>query len=193
MKKGLVLILALMLMVGVASAQVELGVGGGISKLTGDGNEMFKLGFNGRVTAFKSMGENLQVGVMGAYNMFSVDEDEFVGMMAGMGADLSGIDYDFSGSVSVIEILPSVRYFMSPQFFLQAGGGLYMNKTSMEFEANINGMPYEMKEDESESNVGVSLGAGFNMGNIGIAAFYNIIFTEDESTKYFTVNAMIGL
>lgn len=190
MKKAMIVVLALLLMVGVASAQVQLGVGGGISKALGDGSEYWKLGFNGRVTAFKAMGENLDVGVMGAYNMFSMDTD---GLLEDMDADMAGVDVESDVSLSIIEIIAAARYFMSPQFFVQGGGGLYIMNAKGDFTISGMGQTYSEEMDESESKPGVSLGAGFNMGNIGVAAFYNIVFTEDESTKYFTVNAMIGL
>lgn len=188
MKKGIVVLLAVILMAGVASAQIQFGVGGGISKAMGDGSEYWKLGFNGRVTAFMPQSDNLHIGVMGAYNSIGMDIDAIID---DWGVD--GMEGETDVKMSIIEIIGAVKYFMTPQFYLQAGGGLYMMKAKGDYSISGFGEEEERSMDESESKPGISLGAGFNMGSIGIAAFYNMVFTEDESTKYFTVNAMIGL
>ncbi|MCK5147310.1 outer membrane beta-barrel protein [bacterium] len=189
MKKITMILMAVLLMAGMASAQVGFSVGGGISKLMGDGSEHFNMGFNGRLAAFKPISDNMYVGVMGAYNYFGLDTDGLLGEME----DLPGVEYEVDASASIIEILPMLRYFLSPNMFIQAGGGIYMFKTKMSFSATYLGETFDESDDTTESKAGISLGAGFAFGKILIIPIYNMIFTENESTKYFTVNVMIGL
>jgi len=114
------------------------------------------------------------------------------------------INVDVSGSISIIEIVPAVRIFPSAtetqsiNFFGQAGVGLFLLKAKSEVSGTISDpffgtVTIDEKVDESESKVGLSLGAGITVGKVGstqieILPLYHIVFTENESTKYFSVN-----
>ncbi|MBN1781845.1 hypothetical protein JW948_12010 [bacterium] len=191
-KKAIILVLAMMFCMNLAYAQNMIDLGGGISKITGDDSEYFNMGFNGYGQLFKKYSETMYIGGRVAYNHWSINEDEFMGGYAGMGAEVSG-------SVSVIELLPSIRIMPaskggSSQFFFQAGVGLYMLKSEYDFTMSFYG--YEMSESssDSENKMGINLGAGIILNNkFSITPMYNIVFTEDESLKYFVVDVGILL
>jgi hypothetical protein len=184
--RNLAIVLVLMLMVGVdsLSAQDEsfFGVTGGITKLTGEGSEDFNLGFNIGGEFFRQIKENLYVGGRAVYNRIGVDTDE---MTAGTGVDASA-------HVSIIELLPTIRFSppaaegQSARFFGQAGVGLYMMKVSAEAEG--------LTVSADENKFGVNLGVGVIINDqFTIFPGYNIIFTEYESTKYFSVSVGVLL
>ncbi|MBN1781846.1 hypothetical protein JW948_12015 [bacterium] len=175
------------------SGQSVLEIGGGMTQLTGDGSEYFKTGFNINGNFFGKTSPTLFMGLHAAYNRVSVDEDEFLGGYTGLGVDISG-------SISIIELIPSIRIVPVPRpgqsarFFIQAGGGMYL----MKGESEVSALGYSVSTETEENEFGIQLAAGMIFGAPGtttltVYPMYNIIFTEDESTKYFTVNLGIAL
>lgn len=196
----LTVFLSLLLCITIAYAQNKsvFGIGGGISKATGDGSEYWNMGFNINGELFQKVSENVQIGGRVAYNRWSPNEDELKSEFSGY----SGLDLDISGSATIIELIPSIRFIPSPsqgqqtQFFGQVGAGYYLLNMKAEVSASYMDNSATSSADESESKFGINFGAGIIIGSSGNTKFsiypmYNIIFTEEESTKYFTVNLSI--
>jgi len=169
--------------------------GGGISKATGDGCEYWNIGFNISGELFQEVTKNLSIGCRVAYNRWSPNEDELTNEFSG----ISGFRLDVSGSASIIELLPSVRLISSTspnqktQFFGQIGAGYYILNMETEISASYNGSSATGSIYLSENKFGINFGAGIIIAssintNLSICPMYNIIFTEQESIKYFTVN-----
>lgn len=200
-KKTIIVIISLSLLlcinISYGQNQTMMGVGVGISLPTGDGSEYWKMGFDINGEWFKQYSENLFIGGRIAYNRWSPDEDELTKDTP------SGIEWDISGSLTIIELLPSVRYVPSTnqgqqfQFFGQIGAGLYSLTANGEVKGSYYGSTVTVSADESSSDFGINFGAGaiIVMGNTKFLIYpnYNIVFTDEESTKYFTFNLEILL
>lgn len=173
---------------------VCFGLNGGISKARGEGSEYWELGFAGGGHAFLRMSPNVWIGGRAAYNRWTPDEEELTS-----GYGVAGVDFDISGEATVIELVPSVRVVLPGtraqglNFFAQAGAGWYQ----MDFEATVKASFLKTTVEEtvefSDEEWGVNFGGGLMFGGTGLCfeifPLYNIIFTEDESTEYFSVNA----
>jgi hypothetical protein len=169
--------------------------GGGISKATGDGSEYWNMGFDINGEWFQKVSENIYIGGRAAYNRWSPNEDELKNEFSG----ISDLGLDVSGSASIIELITSIKFVPSSnqeqqtQFFGQVGAGFYIMNMKAKASASYMGNSVTVSMDESEGKFGINFGAGVIIGDSGNTKFsiypmYNIIFTEEESTKYFTVN-----
>jgi len=166
-------------------------ISAGASKALGEGSNNINLGFNGSLSSFTKASNNVFVGGKISYNHFGVDTGEIENTFPGV---------DLSASMSILELLPIIRIFPSVNFeektnyFLQAGLGYYSltAKATAKYQGESN------SDSESEGNFGLNLGIGIILGQSGttkveVSPNYNIIFTEDESTKYFSINVGIIL
>lgn len=198
-KPALVLILAFLLFAGVNMAAAQsanvFGLGGGISKATGDGSEYWNMGFNVNGEGFINISPNLLVGGRVAYNRWTPNQDELKKELA----DFSDIAVDISGAATIIELVPTVRFVaaaganQNAQVFGQFGAGYYLMNMKADISASFMGETVTETVDDSENKFGINLGAGVILGAAGKTKFsvypmYNIVFTDEESTKYFTVN-----
>ena len=141
----------------------------------GDFADSYKAGFGAGADVFVGLPilPTLKLGGRVAYNRFGV-EDIFDG-----------------GDMTIIEILPSARFEISPPLspvgaFAQFGVGMY-NWSS---ETEMIGIP--IAEDDG-TDFGICVGAGVKLkipGSVGLMAMplYHIIFTEDEKTTYLSLN-----
>ena len=177
-----------------------IGLGGGISKAAGDDSKYWNIGFNFGGELFQKVSENILIGGRVAYNRWGPNEDELKKLYSGSGfPGMSGHSLDVSGSSSIIELLPSIRLVSSTnqdqktQFFGQIGAGYYILKIESEASTSYNGNSAWASFNSPESTFGINFGAGIIIASSGntkysIYPMYNIIFTEEESTKYFTIN-----
>lgn len=193
-----VLVLSLLFIFNLAWAQNKTMIGllgGGISKLSSDGSEYWNMGFNISGEFFQEFSENLLIGGRVAYNRWSPNEDKLKSDFAGN----SGLDLSVSGSASIAELVPSVRFFPSSgkeqqkYFFGQIGAGLYLIKMDADVSGSYNGNYATVSIDDSDSKFGINVGVGIIIGgseNIKFTVYpmFNMIFTEEETTNYFTVN-----
>ncbi len=170
-------------------------LGSGISKSVGDGSEYWNVGLNINWELFQKVSENLLFGGRFAYNRLSPNEDELKKEFNGN----SDIDLDVSGSASIIELLPSIRIVSSKnqnqkiQFVGQIGVGCHILKRKTE----ISSAGLHLMTEIFEIEFGTNFGGGIIMGisenaKLSIYPMYNIIFTEEESTKYFALNIGIS-
>jgi hypothetical protein len=182
----------LVLSVAVGGANAEGGiasVNGGISGLTGDGSEYWNIGFTGGVNGFYQFTPYVLFGGRISYSRWTPDEDKLI-------SDLpyTDIEWDISGSLSSIEIAPSLRLLVPMNEetpvrpFAQLGVGLYLLSADANIEATYLGDTYNFSSEESENKVGVSFGAGVDIKFIEILPMYTIVATEGESTKYYSIN-----
>lgn len=176
MKKGILLIsfiMCSMIFFGTSYAQVHLDVNAGYQMPTGDFDDSSKPGYGIGADVFAGLPLlPIQVGGRIAYNYFEA-EDTFD-----------------DGNTSIIEILPSIRYFIAPplspvKFFGHLGAGLYNWKS----EFNVG--RFTSKDDGSD--FGICVGAGLQ-GKLGplvgvmVMPLYHIIMTEDTNTTYLSLN-----
>ena len=183
--------------VGISYAQeMSFSANGGISNPVGDGSEYWNLGVSIGGNLFRSVSPNFSFGGRVAYNRWTPDEDKLLESVAGIDP---GISWDISGSATIIELVPSIRLLapmgenQSASIFGQLGLGYFLLNMNAEVKGSYLGTTHEVSMDESESEVGLSVGGGLAIGEKGRTQFeilplYHIIFTEDETTKYFSVS-----
>ena len=165
----------------------------GISKATGDGSEDWNLGLCIGGNGFYPVNSNISIGGRIAYNRWTPNIDRIE-------ENEPSITWDASGSATIIEIVPSLRLTASASetqnvnFFGQFGTGVFLLNMDAKITGTDNGETYDLSAaNQSESKLGISLGGGLIIGKTGSKRFeilplYHIIFTEDESTKYYSIN-----
>lgn len=174
-----VVFLTLLLNIDCAIAQYNnaFGLGGGISKATGDGSEFWNIGLEVSGEYYRKVSENVLIGAGIAINHWELNEDKFEG--------------DVSGSNNIIELTPSIMYVqmlsqeLELHFLGQIGAGYYINNQDIKDE--ISSTTFH------DSKFGVNFGAGIMIGGsknaiLTVTPKYHIVFTEGESMKYFAVN-----
>ena len=174
-------VLCVMTITGTTEAQLnvlDIDVNLSYPMPTGDFADAYKAGFGAGADVFVGLPilPTLKLGGRVAYNRFGV-EDIFDG-----------------GDMSIIEILPSVRFEISPPLspvgaFAQFGVGMYNWSSKIEMPL-ISGLP---KIEDDGTDFGICVGAGVKLkipGSVGLMAMplYHIIFTEDENTTYLSLN-----
>jgi len=159
----------------------------------GTGSEYWNPGFSIGGNAFYPVAPSLAVGGRIAYNRWTPDEEALTAPFAGY-----GIDWDISGSASIVEFVPAIRIApptppnQSINFFGQFGFGLFQMNFTARVRGTYAGQTVETFSEDSEMKTGFSLGGGITVGGgkrlgFEILPLYHIILTEGESTKYFSV------
>lgn len=189
----------------VQSQGMQIVPNGGISKALGDGSEYWKLGYNLGASVFKKSSSAITFGGRIAYNRLSPNGDEWIKMASGIPAGPYGETYDYklestSGGLSIIEIIPSLMISMTnnkqskTKFNIIGGAGLYSMSSDIKVEGSYESQYVQSTveiepESESETKFGVQFGILLAIEDkFVIQPLYNIVFTEEESTKYFTLN-----
>jgi len=172
----LTVFLSLLLSVNFVLGQdkVLIGLGGGGSKPTGDGSEYWNMGFNIHGEIFADITKDMSLGYRAAYNNWSVNSNKF--------------RYDVSATTSIWELCPSIRFLPSSHkeqqtyCFGQIGAGLYIINVDVD-------LPYYPSEYITDCRFGINFGMGIMVDSrVLIFPMYNIIFTEQKTTNYFTLN-----
>jgi opacity protein-like surface antigen len=217
MKKLILLSISLFVTMGLISTvgavepmgTLALTAKGGIAKFTGDVGDWYKMGFGGGVGVEYFVIDNLSVGGSFQYNTFDADVPEdnvnvdelkaaiaelqqeiaqetdpmIKAMLEAELATLQALlsELEEGESVSVMPLCLRGKYYipMEGKFapYFMGGLGAYM-----------------CSNGDTETEFGINFGAGGKYSineKIGIIAegAYHIIFTEEESTKYFDVKA----
>lgn len=188
------------------SKDINFGFGVGISKALGDGSEYWNMGFNGSGNLYYSLSNNVSIGGNIVYNRWGVNEDKVMSELRSFFPSEYSVG-GISGSTTFLEISPVIRLLTTRgenqkiQFFGQAGLGYYIMSGKAQydysFEDSWSGFTYS--EDGNvfikmeENKIGLNFGAGIIIHRTSNVSFeinpiYHIIFTEEESTKYFTIN-----
>jgi len=179
--------------------QTIIGLGGGISKATGDGSEFWKMGFNINGELFQRVSENVLIGGRLTYNRWNPDEEALENEVRNEFPGFSDLIFDISGSLSIIEVIPTLRLVSSVdreqqvQLFVQMGAGYYNLRSAGQVTVSYMGKSVTQSMDASESDFGFDFGAGIIVGGAGhtrvsVYPMYSIVLTEGESTKYFVIN-----
>lgn len=181
---------------GYAKKKATLSLGAGISKISGDGNHIWKTGFNAGGNLFFEITPNFLFGGRFAYNRWALNEEKLINDFNLYLND--GTDITATGSASAIEIVPSVRIMSSARegskirFFGQVGAGLYL----VNMETTINSFWFNLIDYQTinvkDTRFGIDIGGGIILGGqsgnrFEIMPQYHIIFTEGEATRYFSV------
>ena len=185
--------------------EMSFGVNAGISKAVDD--VYWNLGFSVGGNVFYSVSPNFSLGGRIAYNRWAPNQDWFVGLhdrdiMYHLNYPPSNqIYWNVSGSGrTIIEIVPSIRILaptaenQSVNFFGQLGLGFFLINQDVTVYGSYMGSSCEVYDKDSENKPGLSIGGGLTIGKKGSTCFeilplYHIIFTKDETTKYFSVSA----
>jgi len=169
------------------------GAGVGISAALGEGREMWDTGFVFYGEFHRQVRDALFLGGRAAYSRWNANEDQLVEMYsASLGQNL-----DVSGRTGILELSPAVRFhpplFNERPVFLQFGAGYYLVEQLTEASTSFRGNLATVSMDQSDNWFGIHFAAGVLIGRAGGIRFsvqpvYNIIYTEQESIKYGTVN-----
>ena len=205
-KQILTVFICLLFIVNFAQSQsMQIIPNAGISKPLGDGSEYWKLGYNVGINIFSKSSSNISFGGRIAYNRIPPNGDELIKFGSDIPVGPYSDSYDYklestSGAMSIIEIIPSILISTSKDpdsqttFDIIAGLGLYSMSSNVKvkgtYESTYVQSTLEIEpESESTSKFGLQLGFLLTVSKVfTIQPHYNIIFTEEESTKYFTVN-----
>ncbi|MBN1154748.1 hypothetical protein JXB12_07495 [candidate division KSB1 bacterium] len=180
----------------------------GIAKAIGEGSEDWSIGLSAGCNIFFQTNKSVSLGGRIAYNRFSPNGEELIKQARSMRIPPYYESYDYqlkstSGSLSIIELLPSIRFRMSrseTQDFnvaLQAGAGFFFMSGDAEVKGYYKDQHTESSitlkiERDSVTKPGIQLGVAMDIKQkVTIQPNYNIILTEDENTKYFSL--YIGL
>jgi hypothetical protein len=193
-KYSIIVVLVLFAIFSLSNAtiarQITVSINGGPAVLTGDGSKFWNPGFDVGLNGFYRVTPHVLCGVRFSYSRWTPDEDELTGNFG-----YSGIYMNVSGSQAVVEIVPALRLLAplgeeSPfNFFVQAGVGLYLTSEKTTIEAAYAGQTETFEDERSENKVGMSFGAGINIGYFEILPLYTIVATDEESTRYYSINA----
>jgi hypothetical protein len=165
----------------------------GVSKAIGDGSEFWNLGFSVGGNVFYHVEPNFLLGGCIAYDRWAPNKDEVIRFLSPITVS------DVSGVINIIKVAPSFRISVSPfgsqwlLLFGQQDFGLFLMNGKVTIKGSYENAPFEHSTEDSENKYGWSLGGGLIIGKKGnlcleILALYHIILTEDEGTKYFSVN-----
>lgn len=196
-KKTIVTIIAFTFIILLTSSTsyaqgISFSLNGGISKAVGEGSEDWKFGISFGGNGFFPVSPNMLIGGRIAYNRWTPDVTRWE-------ENESWAEWEASGSATIIEIIPSIRLLApfsetrSTNFFGQAGFGLFLLNMDAKITGTSEGSKfYATFADQSESKTGISLGGGLSLGKRRSKRFeflvlYHIIFTEEESTKYYSI------
>lgn len=208
MRKVAVVAMAVALLVfagGPASAAGNLGYGltGGAAVPTGDFSDGFDTGFN-----FGGYGEfwfNDQgaIGIDVAYNRHSA-KDETNNLFNALresrslaeGATTADADLEVTASSLQVGVhgkwAPPAQAVVRP--YVQVGLGVYSGRLDWEGSLVADGVTSEVDGGESESDLGVNVGAGmlFEVSpsmSIGVTGAFHNVFSEDDFTQFFVIGA----
>jgi hypothetical protein len=213
-KVTFILILLFLLSYNLVYSQNQniFGIGGGISKVTSSGFYNWNPFFNSSSTSknwnmgfhidgewLQKVSKNFLIGWRVGYNRWSPNKDEV--------ENEPDFLTDVSGSASMIELIPSIRFLLpqsqkkQTQFFGQVGAGYYLYNMKVESSTTFVGVPSffnpgggssVFSTEERDYKFGINFAAGTIIGSSGqikfsVCPMYNIIFTEEPLTNYFTV------
>jgi hypothetical protein len=174
-------------------------LGGGISLPSGEGSKYWNTGFTFYGDILFPLSSSTYLGGRVAYNRWTPDANELASELVGYTGN-SGLRLDVSGAATIFEITPSLRFVSSSaanpsfKFFTHIGIGIYI--LNLEAEGKLTpegGYNYvDFSLDESKTKFGLNFGLGVVLDIVTIYPLYNIVFTEDESTKYFSIILGLG-
>jgi hypothetical protein len=176
--------------------QLRLGADGAVSKMIGSDFTDFNWGFSVGGHFLFYIDDNILLGIRGAYNRWTPDEDDFSESVSNL---FSG---DVEGNAWSVEIIPTLRlttnYPMSfINFFAQAGAGVYIlsDEVVVKGISTTDDSPVQQIFGEgTRGRFGIQLGGGFSLGSsrfasIDIFSLYNLVFAgSEDALQYFTIN-----
>jgi len=152
--------------------------GAGITNIIGEGSENLDMGKNFTVLSLVKSTDLIYVGGKFGYNTF----------------DFNSEVENSSASLTIYEFLPLIRIFpavsadKSITGFFQFGFGFYNISSKIGSKNTLNSIVNSQDKPGINLGMGILLGASSNGLQLEVAPNYNIIFTEDESSKYYTIN-----
>ena len=159
-----------------ASDKVGASFTGGIAKAIGDGSNEMKLGLNLEGTIYNKLNKIVYLGGKFGFNRWSIK-------------DLGIIEADIEAHIAYLEFAGILRVNIpiveNVNFFFEPSPGLYVGIA----KATVTYYGESRSDSDSETDFGLSLATGFDIYNFEIKPEFKIVFTEGESTKWFTITA----
>lgn len=182
----------------ISKPKASFALGGGISNIVGEGSQYWNTGFSVGINGFGYLSRNILLGAHFATSRWTPDKNELIRDLPKV-----GIDWDFSGEATIMEIVPSVRLLgpwtetQSINVFAQVGFGYYFINLDASVKGSYMGVTYQESIEETENKPGFTMGGGIILGRKGgfcleILPLYRIIFTEGGNTKYISVSVLFG-
>jgi len=183
------MIIAVLLLSGITMAQnISIGVAAGVAEPTDVELKTASLGYHFGLQGFYHLNEHLWAGGRLALNRWTPNLP---------GRDVKWLDY--TGSTTVIEVAPSVRYLAvipetKDHLFAQAGIGYFLRKDKLEL-TGVDGAATETTEDKN--GIGMNIGAGFDFKflenvQVEILPIYSMIFDKISkgtcSSRYYSIS-----
>ncbi len=164
MKKLYFVLLAVLLFVGSANAQNKLtfSAGGNLALPMSTFGDVVSFGFGATVAGDLQLTDK----VVGTAT---------VGYLIWSGKDLGGTGFTAKTDFKAIPVLAGIKYFFSKDFYALGQAGFHLFSTSGESKITFLGQTVTTKIDGSSTDFTMSVGAGYQFGNMDIAGSYYII------------------
>jgi len=141
-------------------AQLSYDFGLELGMPMGDFKDVAGIGIGGTFKAYYPINEQLDLTGKTGYIHWTGDSEEILGI-------------EFSYSYSHIPIMAGISYKMTPEFY----GMVEVGMTMLGFTAEVAGI----SASDSSTDLAFTIGAGYIMETINIAAFYNSIMGDGAS------------
>ena len=178
--KKVILLLVVALSVVTASAQIKVGLNGGVGIPMGNDADVMKTGFGGGISAEYLVTPNIGVGLSYSFNSFGL-KDEYLEIM-----DMVGVDASFSISPTVL----TGRYYFQPENSIKPYAGLDLGIYSQKMSMKVLGFSVG---SISTSDFGLAPVVGLQFGlsqklALDVNAKYHYVFTEGDSSSFIGFN-----
>ena len=167
----------------------------------GDG---FDAGFNGSVSADYRVSDQFAVGFEAGGNLSNANSDlnaalnlETRQLLLLLGATTASSDLEAKATLLRFGVhgkwMPSTA---SVKPFLEAGAGLYRLNAKVKGTVTADGESVSVDESDNETKAGIQGGGGIMFAaspsvSVGVGGQFHNVFTDGESTQFFTVAAMV--
>lgn len=196
---GLFSLLGILLIAYPVQAQVfQLGVLGGMAKVTDDANSNWNMGYNFGAQTLLGLGTtSALVGLRASYTRFAANEDQWREVVGGL------INGKVSGHLNLVEIVPVIRAgthipIDGVSLFGQGGAGLFIENSEVTVSGNVLGADFkEIFKGETRGRFTVQAGGGLAFGGnpglfIELMPLYHWGFPMDKTVDFYTLELNLG-
>ncbi len=157
---------------------------------SGDSGDYWNMGYSLGVNVMIPMNSFLLLGKHISYTWFTINENNVAANYA------SPKNLDISGTYSLLEFIPFIRAYIGYDgerminFFLQVGGGIFYNSTTIDVSGTAGAFPVNDSVSQAQANPGISFGIGIILGEsdgmkIELFPQYQFVFADGETIEYF--------
>jgi len=193
--KKVILLLVVALSVVTASAQIKVGLNGGVGIPMGTFGDVFNTGFGGGISGEYLITPNISIGLNAGIYSFGM-KDELLDLF-GM-EDMDGIDLgdllDMSAKFQITPITLTGKYYFITEGGIKPYAGLDLGLYSSKTKVTVKVLGISQSADAgSSTDFGLAPVVGLQFGltdalAIDVNAKYHHIFTEGEATSFIGFN-----